>query len=300
MASTGEKFAASAESVSESPWIDDTWVSPANATGANNGTNASVTAATFDSGDQTWVLKLYGYDFSSIPVGATIDGVIVRCYGVEEQAGAGAIGLVQLLSISRSKIGTNKASTEVAVDTTPTTYTFGANNDLWGNALTRAWVQDPDFGVAFGMWARAANSDVVVDAISIEVFYTPVTPKSTSVARISLATGGTPPTRTQHSIKVRARVTSGSGTIKAALYEGATNRSGDLESSSLDGTLTLYTLAIPDANAANITSYSDLEIRFWGYAADGSAAVFEIDQIWLETPEVTVPPSDTDNFFAFI
>lgn len=174
MASTGEVFAGSFEAISEAPWSDDAWVNGGNATGVNDGTNASVTASTFDSGDQTGVLKLYNYDFSNIPAGSTIDGVIARCYGVEEQAGAGAIGLVQLLDVSRAKVGTNLASTEVAVDTTPTTYTFGASNNLWGNALTLAWVQDADFGVAFGMWARAANTDVVIDALSLEIFYTPL------------------------------------------------------------------------------------------------------------------------------
>lgn len=289
MATTGEKFAGAAETIAESPWLDNTWVSPLNAVGVNNGTNASVTDATYDSGDQTFVLKCYGYDFSSIPAGSTIDGVIVRCYGVEEQAGAGAIGLVQLLSTARAKVGTNLAATEVAVDTNPTTYTFGSSTELWGNALTEAWVKDPDFGVAFGMWARAANTDVVVDAISIEVFYTAPPPKSTSVARVSLAAGGEPTSRTAHSIKVRARVTGGAGTIRAALYEGATNRSGDLESSALTGSLADYTLSIPDASAANITSYADLELRFWGYSATGEAITVEIDQIWLETPEASGP-----------
>lgn len=303
MATTGEKFATSAQTIAESPWLDDVWENPSNAVGTNNGTNAAVTVATFDSGDQTQVLKLYGYDFSSIPVNATIDGVIVRCYGVEELAGAGAIGLVQLLNASRAKVGTNKAATEVAVDTTPTTYTFGANNDLWGNALTPTWVKDSDFGVAFGMWARAANTDVVVDAISIEIFYSIPTPTSTAVGRVSCGPGVEPLTRTGHIIKARARVTGGNGKLWVALYEGATNRSGDIESSSLSGSLLNYWMTIPDVNAATITDYSNLEIRFWGYSSTGDAATFEIDQLYLETaPATPEPPSElySDDFFAFI
>jgi len=113
----------------------------------------------------------------------------------------------------------------------------------------------------------------------------PVVPTQTSVARLSLASGGTPITQTSHSIKIRARVTSGTGTIRAALYEGANNRSGDLESSALTTSLADYTLAIADGNAANITDYSDLEIRLWGYASGGGSIVFEVDQVYLQIPE---------------
>lgn len=112
----------------------------------------------------------------------------------------------------------------------------------------------------------------------------PVPPTQTAVAEVSLASADTPATRTSHSIKVRARTTAGAGTIRAALYEGATNRSGDLESGALTTSLADYTLAIPDASAANITDYSNLGIRFWGYAASGGSIVFEVDQLYLEIP----------------
>jgi len=84
---------------------------------------------------------------------------------------------------------------------------------------------------------------------------------TTTVGEISLASHGTPPARTNHSIKVRARVTSGTGTLNVALYESTTNRSGDL-TQALTSTLTDYTIAIPDANAGNISSYANLGIRF--------------------------------------
>ena len=118
-------------------------------------------------------------------------------------------------------------------------------------------------------------------------------PKATSVGRISLAPGGSPVTRTEHEIKVLARVTGGAGTIRVALYEGATNRSGDLESAALTGSLVEYTIPIPDANADDITNYSDLEIRFWGYSAAGDAATFEIDKLWLE-----IPPAGAQTLFG--
>jgi hypothetical protein len=117
-----------------------------------------------------------------------------------------------------------------------------------------------------------------------------VLPQSTPVAEISLPDGGTPSEQTNHSIKIRARTTSGStGVIKAALYEGTTNRSGDLISDPLTNSLVDYTLAIPDASAANITDYSNLSIKIWGYAPNGGSLVFEVADIYLELPESTGP-----------
>jgi hypothetical protein len=113
------------------------------------------------------------------------------------------------------------------------------------------------------------------------------TTTSTSVARLSLAPAGTPTTRTNHSIFVRARVTSAAGTavLRVALYEGASNRSGDLSTGILTTSLTDYFLPISDANAATITDYSDLEIRVWGYDACGRACPFEVDYVCLQTPD---------------
>lgn len=117
----------------------------------------------------------------------------------------------------------------------------------------------------------------------------PVPPKQTSVGRISLAPASEPETRTAHQLKVTAKITGGAGTIRMALYEGATNRSGDLESALLSGTDTEYTLPISNGNAAAIVDYSDLEIRFWGYSVAGDAATFSIEKMWLELPPAGVP-----------
>lgn len=112
--------------------------------------------------------------------------------------------------------------------------------------------------------------------------------KQTAVAEISLAPHGAPELGTNHAIKVRARTLTGStGVLKAALYEGAVNRSGDLSTTPLTNTLTDYTLYIPEANVNNITDYSNLSIRFWGYDSAGNALVFQVSRIYLELPIVT-------------
>lgn len=104
----------------------------------------------------------------------------------------------------------------------------------------------------------------------------------TGVARISLEGGDTPSVDDGHAIVARARVTSGSGTLLAALYEGANNRSGDL-SATLTTSLATYTLPIDEADAAAISDYSDLELRIWGESTAG--ATFEVAEVSLSIPE---------------
>jgi len=108
----------------------------------------------------------------------------------------------------------------------------------------------------------------------------------TSVARISLTGGTNPTTQTNHKLCFRARKTSGSEPVHlwAALYQGSTNRSGDLVSDDLTTSLATYVLPIPDASAASISSYSDLELRFWGESPQGNTASVEVADAWLELP----------------
>ena len=75
---TGEKFPQSAVTASEDPWLDEDWTSPTNIY-SENATNASITPTTYDSPDQSYVLKGYNFDMSGIPDGATIVGVVCVC-----------------------------------------------------------------------------------------------------------------------------------------------------------------------------------------------------------------------------
>lgn len=202
-------------------------------------------------------------------------------------------GPKDILAIACFAAGGEIADDDSLVTTFPTNYTLGRVEKAAGTVGTNlagilgaaasqvAATSSENPGTFLQNASRAWRANTIV--------VHPVVPKQTSVGRISLAAGGTPPSRTLHQIKARARVTGGAGTLRAALYEGATNRSGDLESSALTGTLADYTLSIPDASAANITSYADLEIRFWGYSATGEAVTVEIDQLYLEAPAPTGP-----------
>lgn len=162
------KSPTSCTTTSEGIWTDHTWVNPGNAT-ALDASYASSTG--YALGDRSYVLKAKGFDFSAIPAGSTIDGVIVSvwCMDVNDVS----CDLMQLLDTGGAKVGTNQCSVPVAVDTGVIgDITKGGAADLWGNALTRAWVQDADFGVAVGFVAGANDSEVYVDHIEMTVYYT--------------------------------------------------------------------------------------------------------------------------------
>jgi len=132
-------------------------------------------------------------------------------------------------------------------------------------------------------WSFATSDDYCIAAASIKEAPAPTT---TTTAKLSLASGGEPTTRTLHTIKIRAKKASGSGTvtITAALYEGANNRSGDLTTGGLTTSAADYTLTIPDASAANITSYSNLELQIHADSPTGDTIVVTIYEAYLEAP----------------
>lgn len=179
MATTGEILFTAAETVSESPWLDEPWLTPTEAL-TNNTVYANVVAVTFDNGDQTDVLKVYGANVAlaaALPADlVSIDGVIVRIEAHADTTNVG-IDLVQLLDTSRAKGGTNQSNTSQRLTAADAVYTFGTSSDKWGLALDRAWLIDADFGVAIGGHAYTNNSEIHVDYVSVEVFYTPRQPR---------------------------------------------------------------------------------------------------------------------------
>lgn len=181
MATTGEIAFTEASSAADAGTghIDEAWVTPANALDSND-TYASVTAGTFDSGDQTEILRVFNAATaltSALPADlVSIDGVIVRINGYSDSAALVDLDLVQLLDAAGGLSGTNLAATSVALGTnTAAIHTFGSTTEKWGlgAGLTRALLIDPQFGVGIGVLAQTANSQCFVDYVTIEVVYTP-------------------------------------------------------------------------------------------------------------------------------
>jgi hypothetical protein len=135
-------------------------------------------------------------------------------------------------------------------------------------------------------WTGSASDECV--GVFAEILEAASSPTSTSTADVSLATYN-PSSQTNHTMKLRARVTSGAGTatIRARLYEGGVAISSEKESSALTASLADYELAITDGEAATISDYSDLSIRFSGYDSGGASLTFEVAEVSLCVPEAT-------------
>ena len=173
------------------------WSNSSNAQ-TSSGSYATVTLKNKNSEN----LKATGFGFS-IPVGSTIDGIIVN---VEKNAaGADIRDLnVQLINSSSTVVGTNKANTTNAWSASPTdaTVSYGSASDTWTAGLTYNDVNSANFGVSFSA-RNAVNTDQTanVDHINIQVFYTEpvVTGTPTPAPTNTLAptpTGGATPTPT--------------------------------------------------------------------------------------------------------
>jgi hypothetical protein len=136
------------------------WTSPGNVT-ADDAADATCNAAA-----SSQYLVARNFNFSGIPVGAEIDGITVRIEASEHSAGTEGLN-AQLQSETGALIGSSKSAT--ISGTGKAIYTYGGAADTWGATLTRAIVQDADFGVRF--WFTTSH-DVRIDFATIAVEYT--------------------------------------------------------------------------------------------------------------------------------
>ncbi|MDH5279539.1 MAG: hypothetical protein OEW52_00150 [Thermoleophilia bacterium] len=162
MSSTGNVFAGTGEN---NAGIGATlWSTPGNVT-ADDASDATCAA-----GASSQYLVARNFNFSSIPAGALIDGILVRISASEHSASTEALR-AQLQDASGTLFGSSKtASNEGNISgTTKAVYTYGSARDRWGVAtslLTRAVVQDADFGVRF--WFVTAH-DVRINYVTMAV-----------------------------------------------------------------------------------------------------------------------------------
>lgn len=115
------------------------------------------------------------FDFA-IPVGATIDGIVVQVERRAQSADKIKDYAVRLIK-NGTIVGSNKADTSTFwVSSSPDTIvSYGGASDLWGTTWTRSDINDNDFGVAFSVkkdTTQGSNTDAYVDHISITVHYT--------------------------------------------------------------------------------------------------------------------------------
>lgn len=170
MTTAGPRYPATVTTASVSTESANDWVNASNV-GADDGSEAQITHATYDASDISFRLLAQNFGFT-IPAGATIDGITVaidrRCF-----AGAATDFRVQLLDESGALVGANKADLVTAWPGTSGVASYGGATDTWTWAtVTPTKLNDADFGVALSVLATGANTDIGVDFVRVTVDYT--------------------------------------------------------------------------------------------------------------------------------
>jgi hypothetical protein len=147
---------------------DVAWSNPTRVTASDD---SRATASLTSAGLESEYLKASGFDLSSVPGGATIDGVEVR---VERSVGSGS-GTVQDQHVHIRKgdggaLSNDKKQTGVNWSGTDEQVVYGGASDLWGLSIAQSdlaglQVLVSGISVSAGKLAR-------LDAIEIRIYYT--------------------------------------------------------------------------------------------------------------------------------
>src|SRR3989344_9043663 len=131
--------------------------------------------ATFNDTEYSEILKLTNFNFSSVPAGATIDGITVA---VERRTTAGNAkdALVKLYDSTGTLVGDSKADTVSNWPGTATVKTYGGAADTWNASLDRDDIVSSNFGVAIAAQATANAAIAAIDYATITINYTPTLP----------------------------------------------------------------------------------------------------------------------------
>jgi len=149
---------------------NNTWSDPTNA-GADDGSYASITAATFDTNDESYALLSTNFGFV-ITAGSTIDGIVVE---IERYYVDGTCADYQARLYSGGALygdaktsGTNWGAYPASVGIV----TIGGTSDKWGATLTPDIVNNSGFGIAYVCQSTGTNTDAFVDYIRMTIYYT--------------------------------------------------------------------------------------------------------------------------------
>ncbi len=195
MATAGPNFPGTAATLANAGTSEnaEAWVSPGNIV-SDNATEATITAATYDSPDisQLLVASNFGFAISA----ASVDGITVEIDRRSIIAGSGADFRVQLATGTTfaTLVGTNKAATATTWPSTTAVASYGGVADTWSAGLTAAQVNDPGFAVMLSTSAKIANADIGVDFIRVTITYTAASNVTAVPTAASLTLTGSTPT----------------------------------------------------------------------------------------------------------
>lgn len=157
------------------------WTSPSNAIGSDD-IRASVVDSTAPGTD---LLSFAGWDFSSIPIGSTIDGIELSLEGSGSDAfasalwGTGATTSTPVTSSNWKTYGSTQNIIDISFpglfDATPaeTTTVTGSPTDTW-NGITLAILEDPNFTLNIAAAAVNPPGFFSVDDVFLTVRYSGV------------------------------------------------------------------------------------------------------------------------------
>lgn len=172
MPSQGPRFPATGATLANAGTSEnaEAWVSPGNIV-SDNATDASITAATYDSPDISQLLIGSNFGFT-IPLDAGIVGIVVELER-NNAAGAASDNRVQLAkgTTFADLVGSNKADTALDWPAGMTVASYGSSSDLWGATWKPEEINASSFAVFMSVQADAANTDVAVDFYRVTVHY---------------------------------------------------------------------------------------------------------------------------------
>jgi hypothetical protein len=165
------KFSTASANKSIAPYTNEAWVNITSAY-TEDASNASVTAATFDTNLYSQIMYLSTFAFA-IPVSegdTIITGIQVR---VKRHHANGDVvdALVQLTLDGLIGSGNNKANTSTHWPDASDWAVYGGQFDKWGLALTPGVVNASTFGIFFAAQAHADDADAYVNCIEITIYY---------------------------------------------------------------------------------------------------------------------------------
>lgn len=173
MSTQGPRFPGTSVSLANAGTSEnaEAWVNVGNV-GADDGTQATITAATYDSPDISQLIVASNFGFS-IPALATVNGITVEV-DRSNAVGAASDNRIQLAkgTTFADLVGTNKAAAITDWPTALAIASYGGAADLWGTTWTPAEVNASSFALFLSVQADAANTDVGVDFIRVTVDYT--------------------------------------------------------------------------------------------------------------------------------
>jgi len=146
------------------------WMSPDNAKVSDN-VYATVYANT--SIQATAYLKAKGFGFA-IPDGSTINGITVDVERAQTSAGAFYDEVAALVINDTVVLSSNMVTTPYQYwPTVDTVKTFGTPTSLWGQTLTPADINNPNFGFVMAARKITGSRYARIDYIGMTVYYTP-------------------------------------------------------------------------------------------------------------------------------